>query len=61
MIDNIQPTTQIHIRFNEDSEKLRAYGDVERTGLVIINLLRNSISMPPASTEIKVDVLNRKM
>ena len=55
MIDNIQPPTPIHIRFAEDSEKLRAYGDVDRTDLVIINLLRNSIKYAPASREIKVD------
>ncbi len=57
MIDNIQPTTPIHIRFNEDSEKLRACGDVDRIGLVIINLLVNSIKCAPASRKIKVDAL----
>jgi signal transduction histidine kinase len=54
MIDNIQPATPIHIRFNEDSEKLRACGDVDRIGLV--NLLGNSIKYAPASRKIKIKV-----
>jgi len=55
MIENIQPTTSIRICFNPYNEMLMAYGDVDRIGRVIINLLGNAVKYAPASREIKVD------
>jgi PAS domain S-box-containing protein len=55
MIENIQPTTPIRICFNPYNEMLMAYGDVDRIGRVIINLLGNAVKYAPASREIKVD------
>src|SRR6185437_6124311 len=49
MIENIQPTTPIRICFNPYNEMLMAYGDVDRIGRVIINLLGNAVKYAPAS------------
>ena len=57
MIRNIQPTTPIQIIFKESGEKLMAYGDVDRIGLVVINLLGNAIKYSPTSKEIKVEAV----
>jgi len=54
MIRNIQPTTPIQILF-EGSNKLMAYGDMDRIGFVIINLLGNAVKYSPASKAIKVN------
>ncbi|MGN6533318.1 MAG: PAS domain S-box protein [Ginsengibacter sp.] len=56
MIHNIQPTTPIKILLNEYSgSNLLAYGDMDRIGLVIVNLLGNAIKYAPGSEEIKVE------
>lgn len=54
MIHDIQPTTPIRIIFNECSN-LWAYGDKDRLGLVINNLLGNAIKYAAGSKEIKAD------
>lgn len=54
IIHNIQPTTSIQLRLNESTGNLLAYGDMDRIGLVIINLLGNAIKYAPDSREIKV-------
>ncbi|MGN6193400.1 MAG: sensor histidine kinase [Ginsengibacter sp.] len=55
MIRNMQATTAIRIVLKQVSKKqLLAYGDRDRIGLVISNLLGNAIKYSPNSKEIKV-------
>jgi PAS domain S-box-containing protein len=55
MIRNMQATTAIRIVLKQVSKKqLLAYGDKDRIGLVISNLLGNAIKYSPNSKEIKV-------
>jgi PAS domain S-box-containing protein len=55
MIHNLQPTTEIKILLTNTNDILPAYGDRDRIGLVIINLLGNAIKYSPNSKEIKVN------
>lgn len=55
MINNMQPTTEIKILLKNTNDTLPAYGDRDRIGLVIINLLGNAIKYSPNSKEIKVN------
>src|SRR6185312_15246154 len=57
MIHNLQPTTEIKIHLKNTNDNLPAYGDRERIGLVIINLLGNAIKYAPDSSEIKVGAI----
>ena len=57
IINNTQFTTPIHLIY-ENTDKIMAYGDVHRIGLVIDNILGNAIKYAPDSKEIKVDVFN---
>ena len=57
IINNTQFTTPIHLIY-ENTDKIMAYGDVHRIGLVINNILGNAIKYAPDSKEIKVDVFN---
>lgn len=54
MIQNMQATTPIKILQKKSTGHLMAYGDRERIGLVIINLLGNAIKYSPNSKEISV-------
>jgi PAS domain S-box-containing protein len=55
IIGNIQLTTPIRIILKENNGQVSAYGDMERIGLVITNLLGNAIKYSPGSKEIEVD------
>jgi PAS domain S-box-containing protein len=55
IIQNVQPTTQIQITYNEKENSLWAHGDMERIGLVINNLLTNAIKYSPGSKIITVE------
>jgi len=55
MIHNMQPTTEIKILLKNADDTLPAYGDRDRIGLVIINLLGNAVKYSPNSKEIKVN------
>jgi signal transduction histidine kinase len=55
IIGNIQLTTPIRIILKENNGQVSAYGDMERIGLVITNLLGNAIKYSPGSKEIVVD------
>ncbi len=55
MIHNLQLTTEIKIFLKNTNDILPAYGDRERIGLVIVNLLGNAIKYSPNSKEIKVN------
>jgi len=57
MIHNLQPTTEIKIHLKNTNDNLPAYGDRDRIGLVIINLLGNAIKYAPDSSEIKVGAI----
>src|SRR6185312_1335793 len=57
MIHNLQPTTEIKIHLKNTNDNLPAYGDRDRIGLVIINLLGNAIKYAPDSNEIKVGAI----
>ena len=55
IISNIQFTTLIRIILKENSSKVSAYGDQDRIGLVITNLINNAIKYAPNSKEIVID------
>ena len=55
IISNIQFTTPIRIILKENSSKVSAYGDQDRIGLVITNLINNAIKYAPNSKEIVID------
>jgi PAS domain S-box-containing protein len=55
MIHNMQSTTEIKILLKNADDTLPAYGDRDRIGLVIINLLGNAVKYSPNSKEIKVN------
>ena len=57
MVHDIQLTTPIRIIFNDTGNKIWAYGDKDRIGLVVNNLLINAIKYAPNSQEIKVDAV----
>ncbi len=55
IIRNIQLTTPIRIILKESGGKIPAYGDIDRIGLVITNLVGNAIKYAPGSKEIMID------
>jgi PAS domain S-box-containing protein len=55
IIRSIQLTTPIPIILKESSSKVFAYGDTNRIGMVINNLLANAIKYAPGSSDIVVD------
>ena len=55
IISNIQFTTLTRIILKENSSKVSAYGDQDRIGLVITNLINNAIKYAPNSKEIVID------
>ena len=54
VVMDIQPTTPIRIIFKDSGNKI-AYGDIDRIGLVINNLLGNAIKYTLDSKEIEVN------
>ena len=55
IIRSIQLTTPIPIILKESRSKVFAYGDTNRIGMVINNLLANAIKYAPGSSDIVVD------
>ena len=56
IIENIQQTSSCHkIIFKDDKHPMMTYGDEERIGQVIVNILTNAIKYSPGSTDIFVE------
>jgi signal transduction histidine kinase len=56
-VENVQGTTQTHRLILEKLESVRVFGDRDRLGQVLINLLTNAIKYSPQADKVLVQVV----